>query len=238
MAKLIGVLVLLGAIALLGVFAWPLLHPEDIPGGGRGAAKGPEAGASRAMRATTETVTSQPDPGTAPEVPATAATADTAAAPSGPLCDTLNDAASGRSIQLPNVPLVRRGPPVRAPAWTWVNLWAAWCKPCKEEMPLLAAWARDLRARGAAVRVVFLSLDDDERQLQRYMRGEGAGIEGDFLWTEDASARARFMNAAGLEDSPTLPVQVLIDPAGKLRCVRVGSITRKEMDEATRLFKW
>jgi hypothetical protein len=105
-------------------------------------------------------------------------------------------------------------------------------------MPLLAAWARDLRARGAALRVVFLSLDDDERQLQRYMRGEGAGIEGDFLWAEEAEVRTRFLAAAGLGDSPTLPVQVLIDPAGKLRCVRVGSITRKELDEATRLFKW
>lgn len=232
--RAIGVLVLLAAIGLLGWFARPLLFPEDRPAR-KGSPALPAAGGSRSVRAAGESASSQPDPG-AQAGPQEAPAGEVPAA-GGPLCDRLYGAGEGRAIALPDVPMLRRGPAVKTPAWTWVNLWAAWCKPCKEEMPLLSAWARDLRARGAAVRVVFLSLDDDERQLDRYMRGDGAGIEGDFMWAKDEAVRSRFLQAAGLTE-PTLPVQVLIDPSGHLRCVRVGSITRRELDEATRVFRW
>src|SRR5688572_7653925 len=30
--------------------------------------------------------------------------------------------------------------------WVWVNLWAAWCVPCKEEMPRLIGWQKKLSA--------------------------------------------------------------------------------------------
>jgi thiol-disulfide isomerase/thioredoxin len=233
----VGILVALAAIALLGVFAWPLLHPETV--GGPKPASAPAAVANPRSQAAGAEAASSPNPAPASAPAAEAHAAPPAAdEPAGPLCDQKFEAAAARALPLPAGATVRRGPPVRGAAWTWVNLWAAWCKPCKEEMPLLVEWAQALRARGAPLKVVFVSLDDDERQLQRYLKAEGAGIDGEVLWASDAAGRARFLQGAGLATPPTLPAQILLDPQGRMRCLRSGSVTRRDLDEATRTFGW
>ncbi len=30
--------------------------------------------------------------------------------------------------------------PEKAKGWTWINVWATWCKPCVEEMNVLNRW--------------------------------------------------------------------------------------------------
>jgi len=156
----------------------------------------------------------------------------------GPLCDRSFEAGRSQPLSLPAGPVIRAGAPVRARAWTWVNLWAAWCKPCKEEMPLLSSWAARRREAGAALRVVFLSVDDDERQLRRFLEDQGRSVPDEFRWVPDEAIRSRFYHAIGVEDPPTLPVQVVLDPEGRLRCVRTGSISERDLDEAARLFGW
>ncbi len=156
----------------------------------------------------------------------------------GPLCDRAPDGHGAEAVALPASHSLRQGPPTRGPTWTWVNLWAAWCKPCKEEMPILSAWATRLRERGAPLRVLFLSVDDDERQLQRFMAEQGHALPDEFRWVPDEAARSRFYRSLGLEDPPTLPVQIVLDPKSRLRCLRVGSITPRDLDEAARRFGW
>jgi thiol-disulfide isomerase/thioredoxin len=39
-----------------------------------------------------------------------------------------------------------------------LNFWATWCKPCREEMPMLESFARDYAQRG--VTVIGISIDD------------------------------------------------------------------------------
>ena len=153
----------------------------------------------------------------------------------GPLCDQKYDAATGRTLGLPLGEVVRKGAG-KAGAWTWISIWAAWCKPCKIEMPILSAWAAKLRATGPGVRVVFLSVDDDERQLKRFLGAEGAGLDGEVLWVKEEAVRTAFYGAIKVDNPPTLPVQVLVDPQGKLRCVRVGSISDKELGDAAKTF--
>jgi len=220
--RVLAVLILLVAIGLLGLFAWPLIHPEAVPG-----SPGSRQEPSRTQRVGLAVdAESEPEPGVEPEVSES----------SGPLCDRLYDAQTARPLALPTVREFSPGPPARPNSWTFVNLWAAWCKPCKEEMPLLSSWASEMRARGASLRVIFLSLDDDERQLERYLKS--ASLAGKVVWAYETTSRERFLLAAGLPESPTLPVQLILDPLGRLRCVRVGSIGPKELDEATTLFKW
>jgi len=227
--KVLGILLGIAGLVLLGLFVRPLLGPAPD----RTAA--PETYSSRRSMAVT-----RPAAGLA--TPSTAARSDDAApapapASAGPLCDRRYPGTEARALALPDVPLLR-GRPRPEGAWTWINLWAAWCKPCKEEMPRIASWATGVRARGGALRVLFVSLDDDERQLRRYMDGDGRDVAGDFAWWADEGARARVFAALGVENPPTLPLQAILDPDGRLRCVRVGSVGPEDLEAATRVFGW
>ena len=67
-----------------------------------------------------------------------------------------------------------------------LNFWASWCKPCKQESPLLERWHRRMRERGGTVLGVDM-LDitaDAERFIEEYQLTypmlkdrEGEGIE-------------------------------------------------------------
>src|SRR5690606_29622603 len=79
----------------------------------------------------------------------------------------------------------------RAGRWTWINLFAAWCGPCKEEMPRLKDFQRRL---AGSLDVVFVSLDDDARQLDKFLGDQPqAGVRA-ALWLEP-KARAPWLTA-------------------------------------------
>lgn len=105
--------------------------------------------------------------------------------------------------------------------WTWVNFWAAWCVPCKEELPLLFRWQKALEGK---VRFRFVSLDDDERQLRDFLSREGADGLTSTYWLPDGALRQAWLAALKLTSEPELPLQLLIDPEGKLRCRVQGAV--------------
>lgn len=113
--------------------------------------------------------------------------------------------------------------------WTWVNLWAGWCKPCKEEMPLLLDWEKKL---SSGLRVAFVSIDDDLR------------LSEPFLGTLDrpsyhlaAEEREAWLEDVGLGQNTKLPTHILFDPAGTIRCVVKGAIEPTDYAELEALVK-
>ncbi len=129
--------------------------------------------------------------------------------------------AAAGGAELPEDPLkATRG------KWTWLNFWAAWCVPCKEELPLLFSWQEKL---GQRVAFTFVSMDDDERQLREFLEKQpDAGLR-QTQWLPDGAVRNAWLEALGLSDEPQLPLQVLLDPRGMLRCRVEGAVEARDL---------
>ena len=105
--------------------------------------------------------------------------------------------------------------------WTWVNFWAAWCVPCREEIPRLKAWEQRL---GSRLRVEFVSIDDDQRQLEQFLNGQPAsGLKASF-WLKEGKEREDWLLAAEVDPDPELPLHLLVDARGKVRCKVQGAV--------------
>ncbi len=113
--------------------------------------------------------------------------------------------------------------PAPAGAWTWVNVWATWCTPCLDEMALLGRWRKGLSSAGTPLQLELLSVDQTEASdaLAKTIR---SGLPGPARWLRSAEDLEPFMKKLGVDAGAALPVHALVDPAGALRCVRVGAI--------------
>jgi thiol-disulfide isomerase/thioredoxin len=119
--------------------------------------------------------------------------------------------------------------------WTWVNFWAAWCAPCKEEIPRLERWSHELTAAPNPLRVVFVSLDDDERQLSDFLEAQPAsGLKATY-WLKEGKEREDWLRAAGLNPDSALPFHLLVDPKGKIRCSIQGAIEDSDFPQLSAL---
>ena len=118
--------------------------------------------------------------------------------------------------------------------WTWINFWAAWCVPCKEELPVLFRWREKLADR---VEFRFVSMDDDERQLREFLAREPATGLTSSYWLPDGAVRQGWLEALGLRSEPELPLQLLIDPKGMLRCRVEGAIEPSDLGTLERLIR-
>lgn len=117
--------------------------------------------------------------------------------------------------------------PIGVGKWTWVNLWAAWCGPCKEEIPRLLSWKKKLSEAGVMIDMVFLSLDDDERQMKRFIGGQPKdGLRATY-WLPEGD-RAGWLGSLNLKESPQLPVQILFAPSGQASCVIEGAVEDRD----------
>lgn len=125
--------------------------------------------------------------------------------------------------------------PVGGGKWTWVNFWAAWCVPCKEEIPRLFGWEKKMAGDGKRFRVVFVSLDDDTRQMEQFLASEPAQGLRRTYWLREGEEREKWLDALGISSDPELPAHVLVDPAGKARCIVNGAIEDEDYPQLAAL---
>jgi thiol-disulfide isomerase/thioredoxin len=114
--------------------------------------------------------------------------------------------------------------------FTWVNFWAAWCVPCKEEIPRLMDFQKRLNAAGKSFRVTFVSLDDDERQLEKFLAEQPADGLRKTYWLREGQEREEWLIGAGVDPDPDLPVHLLVDSRGKVRCKVQGAVEDADYD--------
>lgn len=170
-----------------------------------------------------------------------AAPAQSAAPRRGPLCDS-SSVSSGK--KLPDKDLSQRSAgmsdlPERISVgngeWVWINLWAAWCKPCKQEIPLLREWETRLGKGQNPLRLVFVSRDDDERQLMEFLREQPqTGIKSSY-WLMEGRERNEWFKQLGVDAEDELPGHFLVDPSGKVRCYIRGAVEPSDFPELQRL---
>jgi len=106
--------------------------------------------------------------------------------------------------------------------WTWLNLWATWCAPCMEEMALLGRWKESLAKDGVDVELELLSVDGEEADLKKAL--ESHTFPGQVEWLGNPAELTAFVETLGIPKQSPIPIHALVDPAGMVRCVRVGSV--------------
>jgi len=138
-------------------------------------------------------------------------------------CEVRKDAATAPTFSLP--PLESAEPP-RENAWTWYSLWATWCVPCIEEMPLLKQWDVKLKAEGAPTLIRFVSVDANAADLRRYTASHPDTPPT--LRVEKQESVASWFSTLGLDSAASIPIHIFVDPKGRTRCVRVGAVSEAD----------
>ncbi|MGY2128866.1 TlpA family protein disulfide reductase [Blastococcus sp. SYSU DS0617] len=96
-----------------------------------------------------------------------------------------------------------------------VNVWASWCAPCREEMPLLDATAREWAPQG--LRIVGVDVNDEDDAAREFLAGLG-GVS--FPSVVDADGRL------SLEWGTTgVPETFVVDRDGTVVAKRFGPVT-------------
>jgi thiol-disulfide isomerase/thioredoxin len=91
-----------------------------------------------------------------------------------------------------------------------VNMWASWCPPCRNEMPIL----RDAQARRKDVAFVFVDQGEDVDTVRKYLDTEHLALDNVLLDSTRELAR--------LAGSQALPTTLFFNEKGMLVDRRIG----------------
>jgi thiol-disulfide isomerase/thioredoxin len=140
-------------------------------------------------------------------------------------CDVYHAAGEGPEFDFP--PLEQKPPAAQESGWRWVNIWATWCVPCVEEMPLLARWQKELASQGLAD-VVLISADDTQEEVDAFREEHPVTPDGVRVTSPDELGP--WFVSMSLDGGSPLPVHLFVDDANQVRCLRAGGVG--EGDEA------
>jgi thiol-disulfide isomerase/thioredoxin len=106
----------------------------------------------------------------------------------------------------------------------FVNFWATWCPPCREEMPSMLQLGRELSARHPGkFRMVAVSVDENWPEVTRFFGGRLPGGVDVLLDPEQVVTREYYCAARGsCPDSYKFPETYIVDASGKLVSYVVG----------------
>jgi thiol-disulfide isomerase/thioredoxin len=93
-----------------------------------------------------------------------------------------------------------------------IDLWASWCTPCKEEMPLLDEMAARLRDRG--VEIIAVSVDEERASAEAFLATRPR-------WTLTLAHDPRG-RVPELLQPPKMPTSYIVDAAGVVRHINAG----------------
>ena len=109
----------------------------------------------------------------------------------------------------------------------FVNFWATWCPPCRDEMPSMVRLGQELaRRHPGKFKMVAVSVDESWKEVKDYFAAPPfAGMPGELavvLDTTQASARAYYCSARGFCPDIKFPETYIVDKTGRLVGYVVG----------------
>jgi thiol-disulfide isomerase/thioredoxin len=121
----------------------------------------------------------------------------------------------------------------------FVNFWATWCPPCRDEMPSMLALGQQLAARyPGQFKMIAVSVDDDLADVRSYFAAPPfAGPPSSVAIAHDADksvTKAYFTQARGFVPDLMFPETYIVDKGGRLVAFVVGP--RDWSDPAARAF--
>jgi peroxiredoxin len=96
-----------------------------------------------------------------------------------------------------------------------LNIWATWCKPCREEIPALDSLHREFSDRGLVVAGVSIDVITDTLRIAGFARDLGASYS---LWLDPDDRVSSTFRAIGV------PSTYLVDREGVLRWTHMGAV--------------
>ena len=104
--------------------------------------------------------------------------------------------------------------------WVVVNFWATWCAPCIKEIPEIAEF-REANAGRAVVLGIALDVENEAKTIE-FAKKVGHAYP---LVLGDDKTEKQFGKVKGL------PTTQVFDPSGKRVYDRLGTVTRKSLEQ-------
>ncbi len=96
-----------------------------------------------------------------------------------------------------------------------LDVWASWCGPCKQELPVLNDMARRLKSQG--IEILAVSVDQERANVDKFLRAQG----GRWALTVAHDPRGEI---AELLQPDKMPTSYVVDRAGIVRYVNTGFV--------------
>jgi len=104
----------------------------------------------------------------------------------------------------------------------YLNFWATWCPPCREEMPAIEAIHKEM---GDKVKVLAVNIEGTRDEVSAFAREFGLSFP--IVLDSDLSVARKYLVRG-------IPVSLFIDKDGVIRAKYVGGLTKDKMAQAIR----
>jgi thiol-disulfide isomerase/thioredoxin len=125
-------------------------------------------------------------------------------------------------------PELTEAAPSPAARYRWVNVWATWCKPCVEELPLLTRTFDAWKKAGQDVTLTLVSVDADAAAAKSFIAARPGTPAS--LQLKDANKASDWLSQIGLASGASIPVHSVVDQKGNLLCARSGGVTEAHLE--------